>query len=148
MTGGGGSGVWRLLLFESPACLSSSCPARLFSRFFASFISQYAARTQGGRGLYLTRMPPRRRLGPRLTLAQVKAVETDKMRRRTETRIRELMGHEEDSDSDSEEEERRGGPVHQGMRTISLFEFVVYGLLWFLIVCCAAFFRALLRHPA
>ncbi len=87
-------------------------------------------------------MPPRRRLGPRLTLAQVKAVETEKMRRRTESRIRELMGHEEDSGSDPEEEERRGGPVHQGMRTISLFEFVVYGLLWFLILFCAAFFQS------
>jgi hypothetical protein len=93
-------------------------------------------------------MPPRRRLGPRLTLAQVKAVETDKMKRRTERRIRELMEHEEDIDADSEDEEGRGGPVHQGMRTISLFEFVVYGLLWFLIFCCAAFFHALLRHPA
>jgi hypothetical protein len=67
------------------------------------------------------------------------------MRQRTERRIRELMGDEEDSGSDSEETKRI---VDQGLRTISMLEFLVYGLLWFLIVLCAAFFYALLRHEA
>ncbi len=80
-----------------------------------------------------------------MTLAQAKASETDKMRQRTERRIRELMGDEEDSGSDSEETKRIVG---QGLRTISMLEFLVYGLRWFLIVLCAAFFYALLRHEA
>jgi hypothetical protein len=92
-------------------------------------------------------MPRRRRLGPQLTLAQVKALETDKMQQRTERRIRikELMANKEDSDTDSEEEGSKAEPVHLGMRTISLLEVLVYGLVWFLIVLCAAFFSALLR---
>jgi hypothetical protein len=83
-----------------------------------------------------------------LTLVQVKALETEKMRQRTERRIGELMADKEDSGTDSEEEGSIAEPVHQGMRAISLLEFVVYGLLWLLIVLCAAFFYALLRHAA
>jgi hypothetical protein len=85
-------------------------------------------------------MARRRWLGPRLTLAQVKALETEKMQQRTEKSIGELMADNEDSKAE---------PVHEDMRRISLIEFLVlYGLLWFLIVLCAAFFSALLQHPA
>jgi hypothetical protein len=58
------------------------------------------------------------------------------------------MADEDDSGTDSEEEGSIAEPVQQGMRTISLLEFVVFGLLWVLIVLCAAFFYALLRHAA
>jgi hypothetical protein len=92
-------------------------------------------------------MARRQRLGPRSTLAQVKALETEKMRERTEKRIGELMADNEDSDTDSEEEGSKAEPVHEGMRRISLLEFLLYGLLWFLVVLCAAFFSAPLQHP-
>ncbi len=52
------------------------------------------------------------------------------MRLRTERRIRELMGDQEDSGSDSEEEGSIAKPVHQGMRTISLLEWCM--------VCCGS----------
>ena len=58
------------------------------------------------------------------------------------------MADDEDRGTGSEEEGNKAEPVHQGVRTISLLEFAVYGLLWFLIVLCAAFFYALLRHAA
>ncbi len=53
-----------------------------------------------------------------MTLAQVKALEIEKMRQRTERRIGELMADKEDSGTDSEEERSIAEPVHQGMRTI------------------------------
>ncbi len=56
------------------------------------------------------------------------------MRRRTERRIGELMGVNDERDSDSEEEVSGAEPVEQGMGRIGLLEFVVYGLLWFLVV--------------
>ena len=64
---------------------------------------------------------------PRRTLAQVKAHETEQMRRRTEQRIAELMRDE-------------------GAQPNHFMQLMTYGLIWYIIYMCSAFFLELHRQ--